>query len=69
MADSTLPPVTAGATATSAALDESGQDDAPLPLNSGPIDPEKAGDRSKSSGKVRPGARWKDQEVQNIPKK
>lgn len=69
MADSTLPPVTAGATAMTASLDASEQDGAPLPLNGGPIDPEKAEERTKASGKVLPGAKWKDKEVQNIPKK
>ena len=71
MADSTLPSVATGATAISASLDASDQDDAPgpLPLNGGPTDPEKAEDRNKQSGTVRPGAKWKDKEVQNIPKK
>ena len=45
-------------------------DDAPpVPLSAPPPDPEKAGADANQHSKAEPGAKWKNNEVQEIPKK
>lgn len=41
----------------------------PVPLNVSRADPEKAATKTDPSAKGVPGAKWKDNEVQHIPKK
>ena len=69
MADPTLPQNVSTSLMPSSTRAEDVEDAAPVPLNISPPDPEKAGAIADRRMKAEPGAKWKNDEVQDIPKK
>lgn len=69
MADPLIPHNVGSATIESTAKAEKLEDAPPVPLNAPPPDPEKAGADANHHTKAEPGASWKNDEVQQIPKK
>ena len=69
MADHIISHNVGNATIESPAKAENLEDAPPVPLNAPAPDPEKAGADSNQDMKAEPGAKWKNKEVQEIPKK